>query len=144
MSHAQALCHVEKLENYPTQQGAIRRCIWGFHLIVELWEAPFDLLADASKVLEGLKASLNGNGKKVNGVSYQFQPFGASAQVNSGFANVYIHTWPENGYAAIDIMASSKEEAYQILERIKKAFSPKHLYVIEVPRGITTEEWGET
>ena len=150
MSHAQALCHVEKLENYPTQQGALKRCIWGYHLIVEFWQCPFEALARAKNVESALKQavkSINSN-NNVKVISYQFKPYGVSAQLNSGCANIYIHTWPENGYSAIDIMTPDKEEAYKILEGLKTAFSPKNIYVAEVPRGIVdesiTEEWGDT
>jgi len=138
------LSNSKVLSTYPTQQGALKRNNWGFHLVAEFWGAPFELLADSSIVFKNLKLSLNNNGKEVKGIYYQFQPFGVSAQVNSGFSNIYIHTWPENGYAAIDIITSSKNEAYKILENLKKLFSPKHFYIIEIPRGITEEDWEET
>jgi len=139
------VCQVERFEITPTQQGAFKRSIWGYHLIVEFWNSPFELLAEAKTVEKALKSaitSLNGN-KSIRTISYQFQPFGVSAQVNSGRINIYIHTWPENGYSAIDIIAEDKEEAYKILENLKNALKPKNIYVAELSRGIS-EDWGET
>ncbi len=146
----EALCQVEKLQIYPTQQGALKRCIWWYHLIAEFWECPFDTLAEAKTVEKALKSALNFNGKKrdIHAISYQFQPFGVSAQVNSGTAQIYIHTWPENGYGAIDILAESKEDAYKILKKLQENLKPKNIYIAEIARGISEDrvngEGGET
>ena len=146
MRMLEPLCQVEKLDITPSQQGAFRRSIWGYHLIVEFWNSPFELLAKAKIVEKALKTSLNSYNNKngnVRTISYQFQPFGVSAQVSSGRANVYIHTWPENGYSAIDIIAETKEEAYKILKNLQKHLKPQNVYVAEISRGIS-EDWGET
>ncbi|PMP66410.1 MAG: hypothetical protein C0190_05650 [Thermodesulfobacterium geofontis] len=138
------LCQVEKFEITPTQQGALKRNIWSYHLIVEFWNSPFELLAKAKIVEKALKSALtNSNYNNIRVISYQFQPFGVSAQVSSGRANIYIHTWPENGYSAIDIIADSKDEAYKILENLQKTLKPQNVYVAEISRGIS-EDWGET
>lgn len=139
------LCQIEKFGITPTQQGALKRSIWSYHLIVEFWDSPFELLAKAKTVEKALKSALNNfnHNNNIRAISYQFQPFGVSAQVSSGRANVYIHTWPENGYSAIDIIADTKEEAYKILENLQKSLKPKNVYVAEISRGIS-EDWGET
>jgi len=145
MRMLEPLCQVEKLDITPAQQGAFRRSIWGYHLIVEFWNSPFELLAKAKTVENALKASLNpfSENGNVRTISYQFQPFGVSAQISSGRANIYIHTWPENGYSAIDIIAETKEEAYKILKNLQKHLKPQNVYVAEISRGIS-EDWGET
>lgn len=137
------LLHVEKLENIPTQQqGAQLRYVWSYHLIVEFWKCPFENLAEVEMVEKGLKYALNGS-KEIKIFSYQFEPFGVSAQISDGFTHIYIHTWPENGYSAIDIIAKTKEESYNVLHRLQEVFSPQYVCAVEVPRGIS-EEWGET
>jgi len=142
----QNLCLVENFELTPLQQGALKRCIWSYHLVVEFWNSPFELLAEAKKVEEALIYALSNNGSRENirAISYQFKPFGVSAQVNSGQAHIYIHTWPENGYSAIDIIAESKEKAYEILARLQEALLPEKVCIAEVARGITQEDWEET
>uniref|UniRef100_A0A832GMQ0 Adenosylmethionine decarboxylase n=1 Tax=Caldimicrobium thiodismutans TaxID=1653476 RepID=A0A832GMQ0_9BACT len=146
MRALQSKCLVENFELIPTQQGAMKRCIWSYHLVVEFWNSPFELLAEAKKVEKSLLYALNGNTERgeVRAFSYQFQPFGVSAQVNSGQAHIYIHTWPENGYSAIDIIADTKEKAYQIFERLQEALLPEKVCVAEVARGLSQTEWGET
>ncbi|MGC8871737.1 MAG: S-adenosylmethionine decarboxylase family protein [Caldimicrobium sp.] len=146
MKVMQNACLVENFELSPIQQGAFKRCIWSYHLVVEFWNSPFELLAHAKKVENILRYALNGNQEDNNtrAISYQFKPFGVSAQVNSGQAHIYIHTWPENGYSAIDIIAESKEKAYEILDRLQEKFLPEKICVAEVARGLTQIEWEET
>lgn len=146
MRMIETLYQVEKLDISSTQQGALRRSIWGYHLIVEFWNSPFELLASAKTVEEALKASLSeceNKEKDIKSISYQFQPFGVSAQVTSGRTSVYIHTWPENKYSAIDIIAETKESAYRILENLQKQLKPQNVYVAEILRGIS-QDWGDT
>ena len=145
MRALEPICQVERFEITPTQQGALKRNIWSYHLIVEFWDSPFELLAKAKIVEMALKSALTNSNlnNNIRTISYQFQPFGVSAQASSGRANVYIHTWPENGYSAIDIIADTKEEAYKILENLQKTLEPKNIYVAEISRGIS-EDWGET
>jgi len=139
------LCQVEKLEITSTQQGALKRNVWNYHLIVEFWNSPFEFLAKAEYIEKALKSALRNLNKNhlLRAISYQFKPFGVSAQVNSGNAHIYIHTWPENGYSAIDIIAKDRDEAYEILEKLKKSLKPKNVYIAEILRGIS-EDWGET
>ncbi|NPA38973.1 MAG: hypothetical protein GXO57_00775 [Thermodesulfobacteria bacterium] len=145
----EAICQVERLSMCPTQQGAIKRCIWWYHLIAEFWNSPFELLAEAPVVEAALKDALasgingNGNGKglhEIRAISYQFKPFGVSAQVNSGTAQIYIHTWPEKGYSAIDILAENKDQAYKILEKLQENLQPQAVYIAELERGLAQED----
>jgi len=146
MRMLQNACLVENFELTPIQQGAYKRCIWSYHLVVEFWNSPFELLAEAKKVEDSLCYALRSDGEvnDLRSISYQFKPYGASAQVNSGQAHIYIHTWPENGYSAIDIIADSKERAYEILKRLQEKLLPEKVCVAEVARGITQGEWEET
>lgn len=147
MRVADTVCAMERFELIPTQQGALKRCIWGFHLVVEFWNSPFDEIAEAEKVKSALIFALTNNNSEdgnIRAVSYQFKPFGVSAQVNDGKSHIYIHTWPENGYSAIDILAEDQGRAYEILSRLQMALKPEKVCVAEVPRGITNSDWGET
>jgi len=141
------VCSIERFELIPTQQGALKRCIWGFHLVVEFWNSPFAEIAEAEKVKSALVYALNpkdSENENIRAISYQFKPFGVSAQATDGKAHIYIHTWPENGYSAIDILAEDLNRAYDILLHLQNALKPQKVCVAEVPRGITNTDWGET
>ncbi|WP_051173204.1 adenosylmethionine decarboxylase [Thermodesulfobacterium hveragerdense] len=149
MSTVQTVCQVERLNTCPTQQGALKRCVWSYHIIAEFWGSPFELLAEAPVVEQALKEALATNGalKEVSAVSYQFQPFGVSAQVNLGCSHIYIHTWPERGYSALDILAENKEKAHKILAKLQRNLRPQNVYIAEFARGLsqdTLSEGGET
>ncbi len=112
----------------------------GTHLLVEMWESPFSTLADAS-VIRAILARLRdivdlparGEGPDVH--VYQFNPYGVSGSATNQLANILIHTWPENLYAAIDIFARDREGAYRILDALKGEMNPGHLNVLELQRG---------
>jgi len=146
MGTMQGVCQVEKLNICSSKQGAIKRCIWWYHIIAEFWQSPFELLAEVRTVENALKDAINTNGMKndITSISYQFQPFGVSAQVAAGGSYIYIHTWPERGYSAIDILAETKEEAYKILEKLQQNLQPKNVYIAEIVRGLPQTEGGET
>lgn len=137
------VCQIESLDVFPAQGGRPKSFPITTHLLVEIWEAPFKALARVKEVEKALRYSGNGYGESGEVVSYQFEPYGVSAKATFGEAHIFIHTWPENGYAAVDIFASSKEGAYTILERLKEAFRPRYVHVVEVKRGHLVSE-GET
>ncbi len=107
------------------------------HLLVEMWRSPFSILADAQTIKKALSRT---NGKGTNGKEcsvrvHQFDPYGVSGTYNGPNAHILIHTWPENGYAAIDIFSRGKDGAYKVLERMKEELQPEYLHVLEVQRG---------
>ncbi len=135
MREMSPVCQIDRLDCVPAQGG--ERSVFPIttHLLVEIWEAPFKALARVKEVEGALRFAGNGAGQRGEVMSYQFEPYGVSAKATFPGAHIFIHTWPENGYAAVDIMAGSQEEAYQILERLKEAFQPRYMHVVEVRRG---------
>ncbi len=128
------ICQIEK---FPTQEAQrARSCNFlTTHILVEMWQAPFSILADAKQVEKALRYAANGQKKDGEIISYQFSPYGVSAKAIFGDAHIFIHTWPENGYAAVDIFANSQEGAYQVFERLKEAFEPHYIHALEMKRG---------
>jgi len=59
--------------------------------------------------------------KVVGEISYQFKPDGASVIKMISESHVAIHTWPEHGYAAVDVFTcgdeGNAEDAYKVLLR---------------------------
>ena len=110
------------------------------HLLAELWSSPFRTLADARRIRDILD-QVNAYGIEIREEDpvevkvYQFHPYGVSGTVSSPMASVLIHTWPENKYAAVDIFAQGRHEAYRILERMKDFLRPKYVHVLEFQRG---------
>lgn len=110
------------------------------HLLVEMWRSPFSLLADAREVEKALYLASSeeegldtASGTEVR--VHQFEPYGVSGAVRSMHANIVIHTWPENGYAALDIYASSRDHAYRVLAGIERGLLPENVQITELIRG---------
>ncbi len=109
------------------------------HLLVEMWHAPFSALADAesvSTILEQAGSTLSMNGSdEIQIRTFQFAPYGVSGTASNSSIHILIHTWPEKGYAAIDIFSKEHDEAHAALERIKTRLNPGNIHVIELTRG---------
>ena len=89
--------------------------------------------------------------KVVGEISYQFKPDGASVIKMISESHVAIHTWPEHGYAAVDVFTcgdeGNAEDAYKVLTRASKVIPDImftrmkfDIYIGLVEKGIETEK----
>ncbi len=130
----------DMIQRYPcSEQEMSRENIvqgMGVHLLVEMWASPFGALADASVIEKILGAIGEGDDKNGSEVRvHQFSPYGVSATARSASAHILIHTWPENTYAAVDIYARGRENAYKVLDKMKSELKPGYVHVLEMQRG---------
>ena len=57
-------------------------------------------------------------------VMHQFNPQGVSGVVVIAESHITIHTWPEHGYAAVDVFScSEKVDLYCIMKLLGEKFS---------------------
>ena len=76
------------------------------HMLVELRECSSELLDDPAALKELLlEAVRRGGGTIVTDVFHTFNPHGVSGVIVIAESHVAIHTWPEHGYAAVDIFS---------------------------------------
>jgi S-adenosylmethionine decarboxylase len=76
----------------------------GAHVLLDLYGVPAAMLDD----LEGLRALLekaahDGGAHVVDSRFSRFEPHGASGVVILAESHLAIHTWPELGFAAVDV-----------------------------------------
>ncbi|MFC2052260.1 adenosylmethionine decarboxylase [Chloroflexota bacterium] len=110
----------------------------GKHLLLELKDCDRELLNDLSFLQGILPAAASEAGATVLGESFhQFAPQGVSGVVIIAESHLFIHTWPECGYAAVDIFTCGNsvqpEKAAQKLIRELRAKSHS---ILEIQRGI--------
>ncbi len=110
----------------------------GKHLLLELKDCNREVLNDLGFLKGILSAAASEAGATVLGESFhQFKPQGVSGVVVIAESHLFIHTWPEHGYAAVDIFTCGDsvqpEKAAQILIRELKA---KNHSILEIHRGI--------
>lgn len=77
---------------------------------------------------------------RVKIVSYgfhQFEPYGVSGVIIVEESHIAIHTWPEYGYAAVDLFFCSEEVNTEvILEVLKERFRAQTLEITRIERGL--------
>ena len=84
-------------------------------------------------VLEAIRAS---GGTIVTEIFHNFSPHGVSGVVVIAESHVAIHTWPEHGYAAVDVFSCSANLDHgQIGRLIAEAVASKRQTIQTVPRG---------
>ena len=78
--------------------------ILGKHILLELYECPFEKLNDLAFLEQALKKAASTMGATVvNSNFHHFSPIGISGVVIIQESHLTIHTWPEYNYAAVDI-----------------------------------------
>jgi S-adenosylmethionine decarboxylase len=76
----------------------------GKHCILELFECPFDLLDDEAFIRRiASKAAVESGSTLLTLTSHKFSPQGVTALALLAESHLAIHTWPETGYAAVDV-----------------------------------------
>jgi S-adenosylmethionine decarboxylase len=108
----------------------------GTHLLVDLWGA--QNLTDAGAVEAILREAIRAAGATL--LRIDLHSFDNSGGV-TGIAilaesHMSIHTWPETGYAAIDIFVCGSCDAYKAIPVLERGFEPKSLQLSEHKRGL--------
>ena len=123
----------EAKDHFVTREGLTYA---GQHLIVDMWDGHgFDdkefIEATFRRAVEAAKATLlhihlHGftGGGGVSGVAVLAE------------SHISIHTWPERGYAAVDIFMCGVAQPLKAVEVMREAFKPRHTTVAEHKRGV--------
>jgi len=112
----------------------------GKHLLVEMWQV--HNIANAERVSEILKQAVEACGATLlNTYTHVFTPYnGVSGVAVLQESHIAIHTWPELGYAAVDIFVCGNVDPYKAIPVFQEAFQPHNIQVMEFKRGIFNEE----
>jgi S-adenosylmethionine decarboxylase len=109
------------------------RCA-GVHLIVDLHGAKRlndidHIEATLRRCVEAARATL------LHIHLHHFQPSGVSGVAVLAESHISIHTWPEAGYAALDIFMCGSAEPDNCVPVLREAFGAKRVEVNEILRG---------
>ena len=109
------------------------RCA-GAHLIVDLYGAQHlddidHIEATLRRCVEAAKATL------LHIHLHHFQPSGVSGVAVLAESHISIHTWPEAGYAALDVFMCGKANPDACVPVLREAFKVKRVAVGEHLRG---------
>jgi len=86
----------------------------GHHILLELHDCDVALLNDVQKIKTIMcQAAHKAKATIVTEHFHHFSPYGVSGVVIIQESHLTIHTWPENGYAAIDVFTCNSKLALQ-------------------------------
>ncbi|MBX5455212.1 MAG: adenosylmethionine decarboxylase [Acidobacteriia bacterium] len=108
----------------------------GMHLLADFWDA--QNLNDPELIDKALReASLAAKATILHSHFHHFSPSGGvSGVVVLAESHISIHTWPERGFAAIDIFMCGACDPYKSLPILKAAFRPQRVNLDERRRGL--------
>jgi len=94
----------------------------GFHVILDLYDCNAAALTDKKLVKETLcRAAAKGGLTLLGSVFHEFEPNGVSGALLLAESHLCIHTWPESGYAAVDLFTCKKDTDIDGVEECVKS-----------------------
>jgi S-adenosylmethionine decarboxylase len=108
----------------------------GRHLIAECWDCN-ERIFSATAIREALEEAVKASGATLlRLIVHTFEPYGVSAVAIVSESHLFIHTWPEMRYIAVDVFTCGETFPERALEVIRDYFEPRRLKVIELERGV--------
>ena len=110
----------------------------GRHLLLELKDCDKEMINDLSFLKSTMLTAAGEAGAMVLGESFhQFNPNGVSGAVIIAESHLFIHTWPEYGYAAVDIFTCGDSvQPGKAAEMLIRKLGAKNHSMLEIQRGI--------
>ncbi len=109
------------------------RCA-GVHLIVDLHEA--ERLDDIEHIEATLRRCVEAARATLLHIHvHHFQPNGVSGVAVLAESHISIHTWPDAGYAALDVFMCGSADPDACIPVLREAFAAKRVGVSELLRG---------
>lgn len=132
---------VYSLSSLFKQDDAPHECMaqLGHHIIAEFLFCEQNL--DAFDQLEFVlrDAAQQAHATVIEVATHQFWPQGMSGIVLLAESHISLHTWPEYGYAAIDVYTCGKHvNTYAVIQTLQEFFKPKKVRQIGIDRGYDT------
>ncbi len=118
----------------------------GRHLLMELKDCNKEILNDVGSLKSIMLTAANEAGATVLGESFhQFNPHGVSGVVIIAESHLFIHTWPECGYAAVDIFTCGDSvQPEKAVQKLIRGLGAKSHSILEIQRGILDVEQSES
>jgi len=113
----------------------------GRHVLAEIYGCSFDILNDREKVEAMMvNAALEAGAEVREVVFHKFSPQGVSGVVVISESHLAIHTWPELGYAAVDVFTcGDRVNPWDACNYLTDHFEAGHMTATEIKRGIVED-----
>ena len=109
----------------------------GRHVIAELWQCDFDKLNDMEYIEKTFVDAALKSGAEIREVAFhKFAPQGVSGVVIISESHLTIHSFPEHGYASVDVYTCGDLDPKIAADYIAHALDSKQSELTEIPRGM--------
>ncbi len=114
----------------------------GRHVLAEFYGCRFEMLNDINKVQNIMINAALEAGAEVREVAFhKFSPQGVSGVVVISESHLAIHTWPELGYAAVDVFTCGERvNPWDACSFMAEKFGTKDVQASEIKRGFVPEQ----
>lgn len=108
----------------------------GNHILVEFMGCDPHIMNDVTSIERDMVGAAQKAGATViNSTFHHFSPYGVSGVVVIQESHLAIHTWPEYGYAAVDLFTCGEMDAWISFDFLKEKFGAKQYSALEMKRG---------
>jgi S-adenosylmethionine decarboxylase proenzyme len=109
----------------------------GWHVLMELSGCDPERLRRVAGIRAAMReAARLAGGTIVRSVFHAFSPWGVSGVVVIAESHLTIHTWPEHGYAAVDVFSCSPRlSAAAVRLHLRRALGARAVAVTRLRRG---------
>jgi len=113
----------------------------GRQLLAEYYGCRPDLLDDIEHIRSVMLHAARVSGATIVGeVFHRFKPYGVSGVVVIAESHLAIHTWPEYGYAAVDLFTCGEDvDPYSGFDYLREALGGKRCEKRELTRGLSED-----
>ena len=107
----------------------------GRHIILEMWGCQnLESVETAETALREMVVALDVHLLDLR--VYPFSPVGVTGMAIVSESHLVIHTWPEHGYAAVDIFTcGAPREPQAAVSVLREHYKPERIGVMEINRG---------
>ena len=107
----------------------------GRHIILEMWGCQnLDSVETAERALRDMVVALDLHLLDLK--VYPFSPIGVTGMAIVSESHLVIHTWPEYGYAAVDLFTCGEaRDPQEALTILRENFQPERIGIMEINRG---------
>ena len=115
----------------------------GQHLLIELYGCDRDILDNLEHVRRTLlHAAELVSASIIQVVAHKFQPHGVTVVVAIAESHLSVHTWPEYGYAAVDVFTCSTEPlTEEVQDYLVESMQATDATSVELKRGVLAGRW---
>lgn len=114
----------------------------GRHILAEMYDCDVNVLNDRTRVREIMVNAALAAGAEIREYTFhQFEPYGISGVVVISESHLTVHTWPEHGYAAIDVFTCGENvDPWDACNYISRHFAARRVTATETKRGLFLTE----